>query len=353
MKHRGRKKGVLAGILCMMSFALCACAGREARPEIQRQKASMEQEDGQSISFKPLLSRKVQTLEYRGALSLGLVAASCDAIYLYNENKGKESGILKMRPGEASIRALPVAVPSGMEFTHMTTDTQGNLYAVLQNENQYNDRCEVWKIAPSGKTTIKLDISAYIEKEALPFNEIAIAGNGDIYLSMEKNGAAVLVFDAEGNFINKLCLGERGDMPHIVMGRGKNGEIFAVLPDNSLPDPAAVIMALYGRSGCIGRMASFIRSEDTFYEYLFPGRDCDIILLGAAGVFGYDLESGTVKWKVPAQMLPFCMEDDLQMTVLADGRLLFLVPGHARRKDQTKEFVSEGTKLYYIPAAQQ
>ena len=46
----------------------------------------------------------------------------------------------------------------------------------------------------------KPDISEYIKKEVFSPHIIAVAGNGDIYLSTQENGTAVLAFDAEGNF---------------------------------------------------------------------------------------------------------------------------------------------------------
>lgn len=53
-------------------------------------------------------------------------------------------------------------------------------------------QCEVWRISPSGEVTAKLDISEYIKNEVFSPRMIAVAGNGDIYLSTQAHGTAVL-----------------------------------------------------------------------------------------------------------------------------------------------------------------
>lgn len=53
---------------------------------------------------------------------------------------------------------------------------------------------------------------------------IAVAGNGDIYLSTQNDGTAVLAFDAEGNFLNKISYDYKVYTLRTAMGRGRDGK---------------------------------------------------------------------------------------------------------------------------------
>ena len=184
----------------------------------------------------------------------------------------------------------------------------------------------------------KLDISEYIKKEVFSPRIIAVAGNGDIYLSTRNDGTAVLSFDAEGNFLNKISYDYKVYTLRTAMGRGRDGKVYAVLGDNIANDGTSVIVELDGRNGSIGDVTSFLlRSDGSFYSSVCPGRDCDLVIFGGQGILGYDLGSADSKWKVPAGELPFSTEGFYPMAALADGRVLYL----------------DSNKLHYVPAAQQ
>lgn len=79
------------------------------------------------------------------------------------------------------------------------------------------------------------------------------------------------------------------------------------------------------------------------------------MIFGGEGVFGYDLESASVKWKVPAGELPFSTEGYSPMTTLADGRVLFLERNikYDEADPANMWYTAEGTKFHYISAAHQ
>ena len=270
-------------------------------------------------------------------------------IYLLSKDQDGGSGILKMKPGEVDGEALQVTAPDGMTFSVMTTDEQGNLYVVAEDkdieETMRDDEvvcptehCEVWRVSPSGEVTAKLDISEYVKKEVFSPRMIAVAGNGDIYLSTQVDGTAVLAFNAEGNFLNKISYDYKVYSLRTAMGRGRDGKVYAVLRDSVADDGTSVIVELDGRDGHIGDATSFmLRSDGSFYSNVCPGRDCDLVIFGGEGILGYDLGSANIKWKVPAGKLPFSTEGFYPMAALADGRILFL----------------DSNKLHYVPAAQQ
>lgn len=185
---------------------------------------------------------------------------------------------------------------------------------------------------------------------------IAVAGNGDIYLSTQNDGTAVLAFDAEGNFLNKISYDYKVYGLRTAMGRGRDGKVYAVLRDNVADDGTSVIVELDGRDGHIGDATSFmLRSDGSFYSNVCPGRDCDLVIFGVEGILGYDLGSANSRWKVPAGKLPFSTEGSYPMAVLTDGRVLFLDRNIQCDEDEpTNMWVeAEGTKFHYVPAAQQ
>ena len=301
------------------------------------------QESGQS-SVLPPLSTEAQTIDYKGSVPVDWLTASSDAIYLLSRDQDGGSGILKMKPGEADGEALQVTAPDGMAFSVMTTDEQGNLYVVAEDkdieETMRDDEvvcptehCEVWRVSPSGEVAAKLDISEYVKQEVFSPRMIAVAGNGDIYLSTQNDGTAVLAFDAEGNFLNKISYDYKVYTLRTAMGRGRDGKVYAVL----WGDTTSVIVQLDG-GRISGDTTSFILNGDGgCYEFVCQGRDCDLVIFGGDGILGYDLGSANIKWKVPAGKLPFSTEGFYPMAALADGRILFL----------------DSNKLHYVPAAQQ
>ena len=303
------------------------------------------QESGQS-SVLPPLSTEAQTVDYKGNVPVDWLTASSDAIYLLSRDQDGGSGILKMKPGEVDGEALQVTAPDGMTFSVMTTDEQGNLYVVAEDrdiEEAMRDdevvcpteHCEVWRVSPSGEVTAKLDISEYVKQEVFSPRMIAVAENGDIYLSTQKDGTAVLAFDGEGNFLNKISYDYKVYTLRTAMGRGRDGKVYAVLWDYK--DSTSVIVQLDG-GRISGDTTSFILNGDGgCYEFVCPGRDCDLVIFGGDGILGYDLGSADCKWKVPAGKLPFSTEGFYPMAALADGRVLFL----------------DSNKLHYVPAAQQ
>ena len=301
------------------------------------------QESGQSFVLPPL-STEAQTIDYKGNVHVDWLTASLDAIYLLSRDQDGGSGILKMKPGEVDGEALQVTAPDGMTFSVMTTDEQGNLYVVAEDrdievvmrDDEFacpTEHCEVWRISPSGEVAAKLDISEYIRKEVFSPRMIAVAGNGDIYLSTQADGTAVLAFDAEGNFLNKISYDYKVYTLRTAMGRGRDGKVYAVL----WGDTTSVIVQLDG-GRISGDTTSFILNGDGgCYEFVCPGRDCDLVIFGGDGILGYDLGSADSKWKVPAGELPFSTEGFYPMAALADGRVLFL----------------DSNKFHYVPAAQQ
>lgn len=165
------------------------------------------------------------------------------------------SGILKMKPGEADGEVLQVTAPDGMVFSVMTTDEQGNLYVVAEDRDIEavmrddevvcpTEHCEVWRVSPSGEVAAKLDISEYVKQEVFSPRMIAVAGNGDIYLSTQNDGTAVLAFDAEGNFLNKISYDYKVYTLRTAMGRGRDGKVYAVLWDSIANDGTSVIVEL-------------------------------------------------------------------------------------------------------------
>lgn len=324
------------------------------------------QESGQS-SVLPPLSTEAQTIDYKGSVPVDWLTASSDAIYLLSRDQDGGSGILKMKPGEADGEALQVTAPDGMTFSVMTTDEQGNLYVVAEDrdiEEAMRDdevvcpteHCEVWRVSPSGEVTAKLDISEYVKQEVFSPRMIAVAENGDIYLSTQKDGTAVLAFDGEGNFLNKISYDYKVYTLRTAMGRGRDGKVYAVLGDNIANDGTSVIVELDGRNGSIGDVTSFLlHSDGSIYSCVCPGRDCDLVIFGGQGILGYDLGSASIKWKVPAGELPFSTEGYFPMATLPDGRVLFLDRNYKWDEDDPTNMwlVAEGTKFHYVPAARQ
>ena len=324
-------------------------------------------EESSQSSVLPPLSVEAQTIDYKGSIPIDYLTASADAVYLVSRDQEGGSGILKMKPGEVDGEVLPVTAPDGMTFSVMTTDEQGNLYVVAEDrdieavmrDDEFacpTEHCEVWRISPSGEVTAKLDISEYIKKEVFSPRIIAVAGNGDIYLSTQNDGTAVLAFDAEGNFLNKISYDYKVYTLCTAMGRGRDGKVYAVLWDSIANDGTSVIVELDGRNGSIGDVTSFLlHSDGSFYNCVCPGRDCDLVIFGGQGILGYDLGSASIKWKVPAGELPFSTEGYFPMATLPDGRVLFLDRNYKWDEDDPTNMwvVAEGTKFHYVPAARQ
>ena len=315
----------------------------------------------------PPLSAEAQTIDYKGSIPIDYLTASADAVYLVSRDQDGDSGILKMKPGEADGEVLPVTAPDGMVFSVMTTDEQGNLYVVAEDRDIEavmrddevvcpTEHCEVWRVSPSGEVAAKLDISEYVKQEVFSPRMIAVAGNGDIYLSTQNDGTAVLAFDAEGNFLNKISYDYKVYTLRTAMGRGRDGKVYAVLWDSIANDGTSVIVELDGRNGSIGDVTSFLlHSDGSFYNCVCPGRDCDLVIFGGQGILGYDLGSASIKWKVPAGELPFSTEGYFPMATLPDGRVLFLDRNYKWDEDDPTNMwvVAEGTKFHYVPAARQ
>ncbi len=318
---------------------------------------TVPEESSQSSALPPL-STEARTIDYKGSVSVDWLTASSDAIYLLSRERDGGSGILKMKPGEADGEVLQVTAPDGMVFSVMTTDEQGNLYVVAEDRDIEavmrddevvcpTEHCEVWRVSPSGEVAAKLDISEYVKQEVFSPRMIAVAGNGDIYLSTQNDGTAVLAFDAEGNFLNKISYDYKVYTLRTAMGRGRDGKVYAVLWDSIANDGTSVIVELDGRNGSIGDVTSFLlHSDGSFYNCVCPGRDCDLVIFGGQGILGYDLGSASIKWKVSAGELPFSTEGYFPMVTLPDGRVLFLDRNYKWDEDDPTNMwvVTEGTK---------
>ena len=341
---------LLAGALCLTGCSgspdptADVMEGEVPQPVMQEDSAdsayradddTVPEESSQSSALPPL-STEARTIDYKGSVSVDWLTASSDAIYLLSRERDGGSGILKMKPGEADGEVLQVTAPDGMVFSVMTTDEQGNLYVVAEDRDIEavmrddevvcpTEHCEVWRVSPSGEVAAKLDISEYVKQEVFSPRMIAVAGNGDIYLSTQNDGTAVLAFDAEGNFLNKISYDYKVYTLRTAMGRGRDGKVYAVLWDSIANDGTSVIVELDGRNGSIGDVTSFLlHSDGSFYNCVCPGRDCDLVIFGGQGILGYDLGSASIKWKVPAGELPFSTEGYFPMATLPDGRVLFL-----------------------------
>ena len=372
---------LLAGALCLTGCGYSTdptadvMEGEVPQPVMQEDSAdsayradddTVPEESSQSSALPPL-STEARTIDYKGSVSVDWLTASSDAIYLLSRERDGESGILKMKPGEADGEVLQVTAPDGMVFSVMTTDEQGNLYvvaedrdieAVMRNDEVVcpTEHCEVWRVSPSGEVAAKLDISEYVKQEVFSPRMIAVAGNGDIYLSTQNDGTAVLAFDAEGNFLNKISYDYKVYTLRTAMGRGRDGKVYAVLWDSIANDGTSVIVELDGRNGSIGDVTSFLlHSDGSFYNCVCPGRDCDLVIFGGQGILGYDLGSASIKWKVSAGELPFSTEGYFPMATLPDGRVLFLDRNYKWDEDDPTNMwvVAEGTKFHYVPAARQ
>lgn len=306
---------LLAGALCLTGCSgspdptADVMEGEVPQPVIQEDSAdsayradddTVPEESSQSSALPPL-STEARTIDYKGSVSVDWLTASSDAIYLLSRERDGGSGILKMKPGEADGEVLQVTAPDGMVFSVMTTDEQGNLYVVAEDRDieavMRDDEvvcptkhCEVWRVSPSGEVAAKLDISEYVKQEVFSPRMIAVAGNGDIYLSTQNDGTAVLAFDAEGNFLNKISYDYKVYTLRTAMGRGRDGKVYAVLWDSIANDGTSVIVELDGRNGSIGDVTSFLlHSDGSFYNCVCPGRDCDLVIFGGQGILGYDL----------------------------------------------------------------
>ncbi len=372
---------LLAGALCLTGCGYSTdptadvMEGEVPQPVMQEDSAdsayradddTVPEESSQSSALPPL-STEARTIDYKGSVSVDWLTASSDAIYLLSRERDGESGILKMKPGEADGEVLQVTAPDGMVFSVMTTDEQGNLYVVAEDRDIEavmrddevvcpTEHCEVWRVSPSGEVAAKLDISEYVKQEVFSPRMIAVAGNGDIYLSTQNDGTAVLAFDAEGNFLNKISYDYKVYTLRTAMGRGRNGKVYAVLWDSIANDGTSVIVELDGRNGSIGDVTSFLlHSDGSFYNCVCPGRDCDLVIFGGQGILGYDLGSASIKWKVSAGELPFSTEGYFPMATLPDGRVLFLDRNYKWDEDDPTNMwvVAEGTKFHYVPAARQ
>ena len=372
---------LLAGTLCLTGCGgstdpkADVMEGEVPQPVMQEDSAdsayradddTVPEESSQSSALPPL-STEARTIDYKGSVSVDWLTASSDAIYLLSRERDGGSGILKMKPGEADGEVLQVTAPDGMVFSVMTTDEQGNLYVVAEDRDIEavmrddevvcpTEHCEVWRVSPSGEVAAKLDISEYVKQEVFSPRMIAVAGNGDIYLSTQNDGTAVLAFDAEGNFLNKISYDYKVYTLRTAMGRGRDGKVYAVLWDSIANDGTSVIVELDGRNGSIGDVTSFLlHSDGSFYNCVCPGRDCDLVIFGGQGILGYDLGSASIKWKVPAGELPFSTEGYFPMATLPDGRVLFLDRNYKWDEDDPTNMwvVAEGTKFHYVPAARQ
>ena len=372
---------LLAGALCLTGCGYSTdptadvMEGEVPQPVMQEDSAdsayradddTVPEESSQSSALPPL-STEARTIDYKGSVSVDWLTASSDAIYLLSRERDGGSGILKMKPGEADGEVLQVTAPDGMVFSVMTTDEQGNLYVVAEDRDIEavmrddevvcpTEHCEVWRVSPSGEVAAKLDISEYVKQEVFSPRMIAVAGNGDIYLSTQNDGTAVLAFDAEGNFLNKISYDYKVYTLRTAMGRGRDGKVYAVLWDSIANDGTSVIVELDGRNGSIGDVTSFLlHSDGSFYNCVCPGRDCDLVIFGGQGILGYDLGSASIKWKVSAGELPFSTEGYFPMATLPDGRALFLDRNYKWDEDDPTNMwlAAEGTKFHYIPAAQQ
>ena len=372
---------LLAGALCLTGCGYSTdptadvMEGEIPQPVMQEDSAdsayradddTVPEESSQSSALPPL-STEARTIDYKGSVSVDWLTASSDAIYLLSRERDGGSGILKMKPGEADGEVLQVTAPDGMVFSVMTTDEQGNLYVVAEDRDIEavmrddevvcpTEHCEVWRVSPSGEVAAKLDISEYVKQEVFSPRMIAVAGNGDIYLSTQNDGTAVLAFDAEGNFLNKISYDYKVYTLCTAMGRGRDGKVYAVLWDSIANDGTSVIVELDGRNGSIGDVTSFLlHSDGSFYNCVCPGRDCDLVIFGGQGILGYDLGSASIKWKVSAGELPFSTEGYFPMATLPDGRVLFLDRNYKWDEDDPTNMwvVAEGTKFHYVPAARQ
>ena len=363
---------LLAGALCLTGCSgspdptADVMEGEVPQPVMQEDSAdsayradddTVPEESSQSSALPPL-STEARTIDYKGSVSVDWLTASSDAIYLLSRERDGGSGILKMKPGEADGEVLQVTAPDGMVFSVMTTDEQGNLYVVAEDRDIEavmrddevvcpTEHCEVWRVSPSGEVAAKLDISEYVKQEVFSPRMIAVAGNGDIYLSTQNDGTAVLAFDAEGNFLNKISYDYKVYTLRTAMGRGRDGKVYAVLWDSIANDGTSVIVELDGRNGSIGDVTSFLlHSDGSFYNCVCPGRDCDLVIFGGQGILGYDLGSASIKWKVSAGELPFSTEGYFPMATLPDGRVLFLDRNYKWDEDDPTNMwvVTEGTK---------
>ena len=372
---------LLAGALCLTGCGgspdptADVMEGEVPQPVMQEDSAdsayradddTVPEESSQSSALPPL-STEARTIDYKGSVSVDWLTASSDAIYLLSRERDGGSGILKMKPGEADGEVLQVTAPDGMVFSVMTTDEQGNLYVVAEDRDIEavmkddevvcpTEHCEVWRVSPSGEVAAKLDISEYVKQEVFSPRMIAVAGNGDIYLSTQNDGTAVLAFDAEGNFLNKISYDYKVYTLRTAMGRGRDGKVYAVLWDSIANDGTSVIVELDGRNGSIGDVTSFLlHSDGSFYNCVCPGRDCDLVIFGGQGILGYDLGSASIKWKVSAGELPFSTEGYFPMATLPDGRVLFLDRNYKWDEDDPTNMwvVAAGTKFHYVPAARQ
>lgn len=177
-----------------------------------------------------------------------------------------------------------------------------------------------------------------------------MAGNGDMYLRIGGlNGILALVFDEDGNYLSKLLDEEKYQLID-AMGRGRDGNIYAVLQDE---EGHPLLARLDGREGAVSDIREDILPGGMgMFACVGAGTDSDLILYGpGAGIFAYDLGEKEVKRHIPAAELPFPMDSGCKSTVLPDGRMLFAERGIVTKDAQILS-TAEGTTFYYIPFGQ-
>lgn len=296
------------------------------------------------VADKPPISLEDKVVEYKESIPFNYVAAFNDIIYLSaRDETGEGSFLLKMKVEESIPEKLPIEVPPGMEFAHITTDAQGFLYAVVINKGN-SDNCYIWKI--DGTSIIqKMDISEYIEKSDWYPWAFTVSGNEEIYLRIGGlDGILFLVFDSEGRFLSKISDEGRYRLLDAV-GRGPDGKVYAVLQDET---DKQFIAELDGINGCIGEMVGDVLPEGAvLYACVGEGVGSDLLLFSMeTGITVYDTVQKEIKDTITTSELP-CDTEGKRSLFLPDSRLL-LVKQNIKIENEKMVNVAEGTIFYYI-----
>jgi hypothetical protein len=283
-------------------------------------------------------------IAYEGLIPFNYVCAYYDSIYLSSRDQGEGSFLLMMKNGENIAEKLPVQAPADMEFAHIATDTSGNLYAVVINIGN-SDNCYIWKFDSEYSVIEKFDISDYMTGSDWYPWAFSIAGNGDLYLRIGAfDGIIALVFDSNGKYVSKIE--EEGKYKLLdAMGRGTDGNIYAVLHDE---DFNQYLVILDGRNGCVWEIIEDnLPTGAGIYACVGAGEGSDLLIYGpGTGIIIYDVLKRETKNHIPASAIPY-ETDGKRSIFLPDNRLLLIKLG--TRADGSRYYnVAEEVEFYYI-----
>lgn len=298
------------------------------------------------------------TIPYTGDLSMQLIAAGTDCLFLTGASE-----IHKMEIGSSDSKLFFDDFDTRTVVTALYQDHKGDIYLGLlerTDEEEYDKitlagekyRRSIWILDAEGEVKKKIDLSgSNVPGEGHSHVSRLVADEqGYIYIRTGYASNALLwVLDGDGNFVKEIT--SETYRSHFLggLGIGKDGKVYTMIELPDIYNRRMGIASVNLEKGTLEDVYEAIVPDGTIMlDIIAPGADTDFVFWGYDGIFTYNLGEESAVNILPAYEAP-CQWEGCLYCALPDGRIVF-VSCTEYEKDEEKQTVyriPDKTCFYY------